>query len=337
MGERKKDFFISYNKADKQWAKWIAGVLEENGYSTWIQAWDFRPGDNFVLDMQRALANAERFIAVLSEAYLESLYCQAEWAAAFTKDPNSEKRLFIPVRVADVEPKGLFSAIIYIDLFGKDGKKAEKLLLNGVDTKEIPRNRPSFPGTIRARFPGSLPYHNLPYIRNPYFTGRNQILEEICSKFKSGHTISLTQVISGLGGLGKTQTALEYAYRYADQYDWIWWIPAETESTVLAEYKSFAVGMELLSGDETDRKMIIETVLNWMDTHNQWLFIYDNMDQLTTDTEWWPRDNKGNILITTRNRRSPVGGRVDISVFPEDEAVLFLEKRTGLEYDRETG
>ena len=337
MGERKRDFFISYNKADKQWAKWVAGVLEENGYSTWVQAWDFRPGDNFVLDMQKALADAERFIAILSQDYLESLYCQAEWASAFTKDPNSEKRLFIPVRVADVEPEGLFSAIIYIDLFGKDEETAEKLLLNGVDAKEIPRNRPSFPGTVRARFPGSLPYNNLPYIKNPYFTGRDQILGEICSEFKSGHTISLTQVISGLGGLGKTQTALEYAYRYADQYDWIWWISAETESTVFVKYKNFAVQMKLLSKDETDRKMISETVLNWMNTHEKWLFIYDNVDQISTDTEWWPRVNKGNILITTKNKRNPVGRRVDISVFSEGEAVLFLEKRTGLEHDRETG
>lgn len=337
MGEEKRDFFISYNGADEQWAKWIAGILGENGYSTWIQAWDFRPGGNFVLDMQEALVKSKRFIAVLSQNYLKSLYCQAEWAAAFTKDPNSEKRLLIPVRVADVKPHGLFSAIIYIDLFGQNNEEmAEKLLLNGVDTEGIPRNRSSYPGTVRARFPGSLPYNNLPYIRNSYFTGRDQILKEIFLKFESGHTISLTQVLSGLGGLGKTQTALEYAYRYANQYDWIWWISAETESTVLVEYKNFAVGTKLLSKDETDRKMIIETVLNWMDTHEKWLFIYDNVDQLSTDTEWWPRANKGNILITTRNKRCPVGCRVDISVFLEDEAVLFLEKRTGLEHDRET-
>lgn len=336
MGEEKRDFFISYNGADEQWAKWIAGILGENGYSTWIQAWDFRPGGNFVLDMQEALVKSKRFIAVLSQNYLKSLYCQAEWAAAFTKDPNSEKRLFIPVRVTDVKPDGLFSAIIYIDLFGKNEEMAKETLLKGVNMEEIPRNRPSFPGTVRARFPGSLPYNNLPYIRNSYFTGRDQILEEIFLKFESGHTISLTQVLSGLGGLGKTQTALEYAYRYANQYDWIWWISAETESTVLVEYKNFAVGTKLLSKDETDRKMIIETVLNWMDTHEKWLFIYDNVDQLSTDTEWWPRANKGNILITTRNKRCPVGCRVDISVFLEDEAVLFLEKRTGLEHDRET-
>ncbi len=53
-GMPNKDFFISYTKADETWAEWIATELEQAGYSTVIQAWDFRPGSNFVLEMQRA-------------------------------------------------------------------------------------------------------------------------------------------------------------------------------------------------------------------------------------------------------------------------------------------
>ena len=54
------DFFISYTSADKSWAEWIAYVLEEAGIQVIIQAWDFRPGSNFVLEMQRAAAEADR-------------------------------------------------------------------------------------------------------------------------------------------------------------------------------------------------------------------------------------------------------------------------------------
>src|SRR5271165_7200430 len=64
-----KDFFISYTKADQPWAEWIAWKLEEAGYSTVIQAWDFRPGANFVLEMQNAATVANRTIAVLSQKY----------------------------------------------------------------------------------------------------------------------------------------------------------------------------------------------------------------------------------------------------------------------------
>jgi hypothetical protein len=67
-----KNFFISYNRADKAWAEWIAWQLEKAGFTTVIQAWDFRPGSNFVLEMQQAATEAERTVAVLSPDYLKS-------------------------------------------------------------------------------------------------------------------------------------------------------------------------------------------------------------------------------------------------------------------------
>jgi uncharacterized protein YndB with AHSA1/START domain len=59
-------------------------------YEGIIQAWDFRPGGNFVLQMQQAASEAERTIAVVSPHYLKSLYTQPEWAAAFAQDPTGE-------------------------------------------------------------------------------------------------------------------------------------------------------------------------------------------------------------------------------------------------------
>lgn len=335
VSEDKRNFFISYNKADKQWAKWIAAILEENGYSTYIQAWDFRPGENFVIDMHYALLNSERFIAVMSNDYLNSMYCQAEWASAFSKDPNGQKRLFIPVRIADVNPEGLLPCNIYIDLFGIDEDAAKKRLLNGVDTKKIPRNRPSYPGTPKVRFPGSLPFHNLSYNRNIYFAGRNQILEDIYTTFKNGSIISLAQVITGLGGVGKTQIALEYAYRYAPEYDLIWWVPSETDESILAAYQEFAERLGLLNKEQSNRDLVIEYVLNWMDTHSKWLFIYDNVDKLPTSAWWMPKNNRGNVLITTRYRYN-YGTTIDISLFTSEEAISFLTKRTGLKEDKYT-
>jgi len=77
------DFFISYNKADISWAEWITWQLKEAGYTTLLQAWDFRPGSNFVLEMNRAASEIKRTIAVLSPDYLNALYTHPEWAAAF--------------------------------------------------------------------------------------------------------------------------------------------------------------------------------------------------------------------------------------------------------------
>ena len=83
MADSVKDFFVSYNKADRAWAEWIAWQLEDAGQSCIIQAWDFRPAGSFVLDMQRSARQATRTLAVLSTDYLNSLYTQPEWAAAF--------------------------------------------------------------------------------------------------------------------------------------------------------------------------------------------------------------------------------------------------------------
>ena len=122
-----KDFFISYTSSDEWWAKWIAATLENAEkepnvkYTTIIQAWDFKAGENFVSNMHQALKLGKRFIAVMSQTYLKSPYCQAEWTAAFTKDPSMEQSMFIPVRIDDIKPDGLLAPIVYIDLSGKNG------------------------------------------------------------------------------------------------------------------------------------------------------------------------------------------------------------------------
>lgn len=141
----RKDFFISYNNRDKQWANWIAGVLEGNGYSTIIQERDFKPGNNFVLEMQAALEKCRKIIAVLSKNYLESFFCQPEWASAFSSDPTGNKGTLIPVRIDNTSPPGLLAPIIYIDLYGCTEDDAVTILLDGVSEKRT-LSIPKFPG-----------------------------------------------------------------------------------------------------------------------------------------------------------------------------------------------
>lgn len=170
-----KDFFISYNKADRGWAEWIAWELEEEGYTTVSQAWDFRPGSNFVLEMDRATKETERTIAVLSDDYLNASFTQSEWAAAFAKDSKGLERKLVPVRVRECKPEGLLGQIVYIDLVGLNEVAAESALLEGVREKSGKRkNKPDFPGakprtiSTKPRFPGTLPpVWNVTHQRNP--------------------------------------------------------------------------------------------------------------------------------------------------------------------------
>lgn len=141
------DFFISYTKADVAWAEWIAWQVEAAGYSTIFQAWDFRPGANFVLEMDKASREAERTIAVLSPGYLDATYTHPEWARAFAKDPRGDQSLLLPVRVLDCQPQGLLAQIVYIDLVGLNEEDAKNTLLAQIRSDRAkPRLKPLFPG-----------------------------------------------------------------------------------------------------------------------------------------------------------------------------------------------
>jgi hypothetical protein len=127
------DFFISYNEADKHWAAGLADWLRGGGYTVLVQAENFSPGSNFVLEMQAAATRARRTLAVLSPNYLTAPFPQCEWAAAFADDPTGARRSLIIVRVRECEPKGLLKAIVYIDLCGLAPDVARQTFLSGID------------------------------------------------------------------------------------------------------------------------------------------------------------------------------------------------------------
>ena len=145
--DRARDFFVSYTSADEQWAVWIAHVLEEAGYTVVIQSWDFRPGSNFVVEMQKALQSSDRLIAVLSPDYLAARFPQPEWAAVFAADPEGTKRKLVPVMVKNCEPDGLIGQVVQIRIHGLSDAAAKETLLRGVQTgRAKPTESPAFPG-----------------------------------------------------------------------------------------------------------------------------------------------------------------------------------------------
>ena len=127
-----RDFFVTYNGKDEPCATWIAAALEAAGYTTAIAAWDFRPGDNFIAAMDRALTTCRHTIGVLSPDYLASVYARAEWTAAYRQTLVGKPRGFIPVRVAECDPGPLLGVLAYIDLVDIDEGEARRPLLEGV-------------------------------------------------------------------------------------------------------------------------------------------------------------------------------------------------------------
>lgn len=239
------DFFVSYTAADRPWAEWIAWVLEDAGYKTRIQAWDFKAGSNFVVEMHRAASEADRTLAVLSPDYEQSLFGMTEWTAALAQDPSGEKGKLLPVRVREMEPNGLLKAVVYIDLVGLNEPAARERLLKGLARgRTKPVEKPAFPGSPRPRFPGEPiaspdpeearrqignltedeipepgplpPGSHMPLSRNPLFVGREDDLRALARTLKAGETAAVGQIAAatGLGGIGKTQLASEFVHRY---------------------------------------------------------------------------------------------------------------------------
>ena len=132
-----KDFFVSYAHNDLDFATWVAELLEKNSYSVTIQAWDFKPGYNFVSQIDEALSECERLIVILSENYLKSDWCKAEWTSKFVEQIKLEERRIIPIRIEPVDIKGLLSTIVYIDIVDKSEAEAKQCIFNGIISNDI--------------------------------------------------------------------------------------------------------------------------------------------------------------------------------------------------------
>jgi len=331
-----KDFFISYNHNDKAWAEWIGWHLEEAGHSVVLQEWDFVGGGNFVAKINAASINCDRTFAILSPDYLASGFCTAEWTAAVHADPDGTKGKLCAALVRTCELPGLLGPIARIDLTCvTDKAEAVRQLLDYVRQKRRkPDVEPPLPLTARVitsqpRFPGALPpVWNLPHPRNPNFTGREDLLAQTHASLASGTPAALTQALAGLGGIGKTQLANEYAYRHAGDYEAVWWIRSEEPTQLASDYANLAAALGLPEKDEQDQRIIVAAVRGWLEHHRQWLLVFDNVPHPDAVTDYLPRGGAGQVLITSRDQNwGEVATRVTVPKLPRPESIAFLEKR----------
>lgn len=335
MQDSAKDFFISYNKADRAWAEWTAWKLEEAGYTTILQAWDFSAGSNFIIDMHNAARNARRTIALLSPDYLQALFTQPEWAAAFVQDPTGEKGTLLPVRVRLCKPDGLLTSISYIDLVDLDEVAAQTTLLAKVKAvRAKPSQPPTFPGKAAPSiyFPGKkAEVWNIPYPRNPFFTGRAGLLDDLRARLTATKSTALSQAISGLGGIGKTQTAIEYAYRYEYTYRYILWVNAATSEGILNDFVGLAALLKAPGYDPQDQRTAVPALKQWLAQQEDWLLILDNADDLAMVKVFLPARRNGHILLTTRARATgALAQPIEIDKMESGEGILLLLRRSGL-------
>jgi tetratricopeptide (TPR) repeat protein len=326
-------FFISYTGADVAWAEWVAQTLEDAGYQTVLQAWDFRPGDNFIQRMDQALAEADRVVAVLSPAYFVSEYSRDEWTAALIRAHGEDDRL-LPVRIEAVELPPLLANRVYLDLVGLEEQAAAERLLAGVQPgRAKPEGRRRFPGG-QARpggvsFPGRRPAIFGVPARKPHFLGRGELLKAVRGTLQARPAEAAVQasVVHGLGGAGKTQLAIEYAHRYAADYDLIWWVPAEQPLAIPGRLATLALrlGLPKLRDQEAQLSLLWDE----LGRRERWLLIYDNAEHPRDLASYRPPAGGGHLLVTSRNPAwDAMATPLQVEMLPRVEAVAFLRART---------
>lgn len=351
------DFFVSYTGADEAWATWVGAVLEEQVRADGrrvrvrLQAWDSPAGANFVTWISDQMDAAASTIAICSPTYFDSHWCTAEWTAALNR------RAIIPLRVTDVGIPTILATIGYRDLHGGiDETLARRRLLEAVGLAAVARQSQGFPGTSMAPgngtateakeavgaaeevFPGRIPvvFSVPPRLRR--FTGRQPLLDQIRAGLTdhradsgsgsasgvAGRRVAIT-ALYGLGGVGKSQLAIEYAHRHAADYDLVLWVDAERTALIPARLAAFAARLDVPSvGQVADDAA---AVLTWLGRHRRWLLIYDNAELPAGLRPWLPT-GPGHTLITSRQTGwGALADPLEIDVMDRAEAIALLVRR----------
>ena len=151
------------------------------------------------------------------------MYGSAEWQAAWAAGSGGAGRKLLVVRVRDCDRPGLLAGVVGVDLFGIAEAEAKarlrRMVAGALAGRAKPAVAPGFPGAGRAmprepRFPGALPRVWKVPARNPNFTGRGPDLERWPRDLAAGSAVTV-QSVRGMGGVGKTQLAIEYAHAHA--------------------------------------------------------------------------------------------------------------------------
>src|SRR6266852_5191622 len=183
---------------------------------------------------------------------------------------------------------------------------------------------------LEASLTALSPHWLVPLPRNPFFTGREEILEALYTQLHVEQVVALTQsyALRGLGGIGKSQIALEYAYRHALEYSAIFWIEAETVEYVMSSLLRIAELLQLPERQETDQQRIVAAVQRWLSSHSRWLLTWDNVEDLELLQRLLPPTRQGATLITTRHQALGTLARgMDLAPMEREEGMLFVLRR----------
>ena len=343
--------FFSYAHKDEELRDELEKHLSILRWQGLITEWydrDILAGTKWEHEIDVHLDAAQIILLLISPDFLASPYCYSlEMMRALERHLAGEARV-IPIILRPVEWEGApFSKLQMLPTDAQpvtSWSDRDAALLNvtkgirkAVEDLNMQRVQPQTSSPSIASAPATLtapsPPWNILLQRNPFFTGREAILSDLHTMFTSKGTTSSVQpqAISGLGGIGKTQIALEYAYHYRDDYRAVLWARAGTPEELATDFVAIAQLLNLPEKDAQDQSLVINGVNRWFETNSGWLLILDNVDTLAMVRDYFPKRNTGHILLTTRAQSmSGLARKVEIDTMELEDGTLFLLRRAGI-------
>ncbi|MFF3322365.1 FxSxx-COOH system tetratricopeptide repeat protein [Streptomyces sp. NPDC002889] len=323
------DVYISYVPQDRTWAEWIRATLEAAEFRVHLAPDGIDDGARLKTETERGVESTSHTLVVLSAAYLRSSRHRTTWEAVFSADRLGNRRNLVPVRVEDVPLSQPFTErLVDLSRCATEPLATEALLrVFGVGPE--PRSRSHFTGADRLapRYPGEEPPVWSVPLRTTSFTGRTELLESIREQLRTGkHTI----LLRGMGGVGKSLLAQEFAHRYKGDYDIVWHIQAEQRDLAVEQYAAMARPLGVPERkNPTDMARAVRHALDLGDPYHRWLLILDNADDAGDLPELLVGGRSGHVLITSQrsegwNRHAET---VEIGVFKRPESVSHLCRR----------
>ncbi|KAF2645929.1 hypothetical protein P280DRAFT_442915 [Massarina eburnea CBS 473.64] len=171
----------------------------------------------------------------------------------------------------------------------------------------------------------------IPFPRNKIFSGREDIFLAISKALQLSavdyQDDMRSVVLHGIGGVGKTQTALEYAYRYKSYYSHVFWIKAETEVELQQSLVTMVKVLHMDQGGVTDHKAA-ELAMRWLNaTSDRWLLVFDNVQKRSSIVPYWPHSSTGNVIVTSQKPLNEGFATLQLKVnpfSPEEGSSLIL-------------
>ncbi|MGW6442032.1 FxSxx-COOH system tetratricopeptide repeat protein [Lentzea sp. NPDC055074] len=196
-----------------------------------------------------------------------------------------------------------------------------------VSALEVPRSTESRrEGVSQPRVWGPVP------LRNTDFVGRQQLLEQLRQRLlEPGATAVLPEALHGMGGVGKSQTVVEYIYQHASEYDVVWWISAEHPAQITSSLVELAkrMGVPAATSADTAVPAVLETLRRGEAPHSRWLLVFDNADRPEAVRQFFPAGT-GHVVVTSRNSEwAGVARPVEVDLFTRAESKELLNRRGG--------